>query len=96
MPAYVIAQFDVTDCVGFDAYREAAPPIVEAYGGRFLVSGGDITSVEGRIERRRMIVLEFPDKITAEHFYNSPAYQEIMPLRRNNTVGTLSIVEDSV
>lgn len=96
MPTYVIAQFNVTDCDGFEAYREAAPPIVEAYGGRFLVRGGAIASIEGETDRPRMIVLEFPDRNAAERFYNSPEYQAIMPLRRNHTEGTVSIVEGGV
>ena len=96
MTAYVIAQFDVTDCEGFEAYRDAAPPIVAAYGGRFLVNGGDITSIEGQIEGRRMIVLEFPDRAAAERFYNSTEYREIVPMRHKNTIGTVSIVEDSL
>lgn len=93
MTAYVIAQFTVTNAEGFEAYRRAAPPIVEAFGGRVLVHGGTIASIEGEIDRQRMFVLEFPDKNAAERFYNSPEYQEVLPLRRNNTVGTVSIVE---
>lgn len=93
MTAYVIAQFHVTDCEGFDAYRKAAVPIVESYGGRFLVSGGAITNIEGETGRPRMIMLEFPDKAAAERFYNSPEYGEIAPLRRDNTIGSVSIVE---
>ena len=96
MTAYVIAQFTVTDAEGFEAYRQAAPPIIEAYGGRCLVRGGAITSIEGDSERPKMIVLEFPDKEAAERFYSSPEYQEIMPLRRDNTQGTVSIVEGGV
>ncbi|GAB4394057.1 MAG: DUF1330 domain-containing protein [Kiloniellaceae bacterium] len=96
MTAYVIAQFNVTDSEGFEAYRQAAPPIIEAFGGRCLVAGGAITSIEGETDRPRMIVLEFPDREAAERFYNSAAYQEIMPLRRDNTRGTVSIVEGGV
>ena len=96
MTAYVIAQFTVTDCEGFEAYRQAAPPIIEAYGGRMLVRGGAITSVDGDTDRPKMIVLEFPDKAAAERFYNSPEYQAIMPLRRDHTEGTVSIVEGGV
>lgn len=96
MTAYIIAQVTVTDPEGFDAYRQAALPIVEAYGGRVLVRGGTITDIEGETGRQRMIVLEFPDKGAAERFYNSSEYQEILPLRRSSTRGTFSIVEGGV
>lgn len=96
MPAYVIAQLTVTDPEGFEKYRQAVVPIVDAYGGRFLVRGADIASLEGVPQSPQMILLEFPDKAAAEHFYNSREYQEIMPLRQNHSTGTVMVVEGGV
>ncbi len=96
MPAYVIDQLTVTNLEGFEAYRQAMRPIVEAHGGRFLVSGGEIISLEGAAGRPRMIVLEFPDKAAAERFHNSPEYQALMPLRLNHATGTVIVVEGGV
>jgi len=96
MPAYVIAQLTVTDLDGFEAYRRAVSPIIEAYGGRFLVRGGEVSSIEGDPGRPRMLVLEFADKAAAEKFYNSPEYQAILPLRQNHATGSVIIVEGGV
>lgn len=96
MTAYVIAQLTVTDPAGFEAYRQAAQPIVESFGGRFLVRGSTVSSLEGDLERPQMLLLEFPDKVAAERFYTSPEYQAIMPLRQNHSTGTVMVVEGGV
>jgi len=96
MSAYVIAQLKVTDPAGFEAYREAVLPIVEAHGGRFLVRGADVSSLEGETSQPSVIVVEFPSKAVAEAFYNSPEYQEILPLRRNTATGSVVVVEGGV
>ena len=41
----------------------------------------------------RLIVLEFPSTERARAFYDSVAYQEILPLRLAASSGTLAIVE---
>jgi uncharacterized protein (DUF1330 family) len=96
MPAYVIAHLTVTDPEGFENYRKAVPPIIEAHGGRFLVNGGEAVTLEGDLSRPRMIVLEFPDKAAAERFYNSPEYQAILPLRLKTAEGSVRVVEGGV
>ena len=96
MSTYVIAQLTVTDPEGFQAYREAVLPIIEAHGGRFLVRGSEVSSLEGVPSQPCVIVLEFPDKAAAEAFYNSDEYQEILPLRRNHATGSVVVVEGGV
>ena len=96
MTAYVIAQLTVTDPAGFEAYRQAAVPVVEAYGGRFLVRGSALSALEGDPDRPSVIVLEFPDKAAAERFYTSPEYRAILPLRLKASSGTVIVVEGGV
>ena len=96
MTAYVIAQLTVTDPEGFEAYRQAAHPVVAAYGGRFLVRGGTISALEGDPGRPSVIVLEFPDKAAAERFYNSPEYRAILPMRLSTATGSVIVVEGGV
>lgn len=38
-------------------------------------------------------VIEFPDAEAAQRWYDSPAYQEIVPLRVRNTKGRILIFE---
>ena len=49
MAAYVLAQLDVHDPETFKRYREKVAPLVETFGGRYLVRGGEVTTLEGEI-----------------------------------------------
>jgi len=93
MTAYLIAQLTIADPAGFDAYRQVVPPVIAAHGGRYLARGGAVTRLEGEPGGPRIIVLEFADKAAAEGFYNSPEYQEILPLRLRAASGSVFIVE---
>lgn len=93
MAAYVIAHLNVTNPDAFEAYRAAVPAVIAAHGGRYLIRGGAAEALEGDWTVSRLIVLEFPDKAAAEGFYNSPEYQEILPLRLANAEGSVAIVE---
>ena len=81
MPAYVIVDSDVTDPEQYAAYREAAGPAVEAYGGRFLVRGGAMELLEGDWAPTRVVVVEFPDMETVHRWYESPEYRHARSLR---------------
>ena len=53
----------------------------EPYGGKFLARGGKLTILEGEWPHQRTVILEFPSREKAEAWYQSPAYQRILPLR---------------
>ena len=75
MPAYIIAQINVTDPTKYQEYVKLAGPAGAKYGGRFLVRGGAKTVLEGDIPFSRIVVQEFADVAAAKRFYNSPEYQ---------------------
>jgi uncharacterized protein (DUF1330 family) len=89
---YVIALIDVTDEAAYARYREAAPAIIAAFGGRYLVRGGPHEAPEGPA-RSRHVVLEFPDFATARAFYHSDAYQTALKDGLAGSVRELVLVE---
>ena len=93
MPAYLIANIDVTDAVAYEEYRRLAPAIIAAHGGRYLARGGRTRLLEGDVEPRRMVLLEFPDMASLERFYDSAEYQRIVALRQRASRGSLIAVE---
>src|SRR5688500_4761568 len=56
MPAYIIAQINITDPQKYQEYAKLAGPATAKYGGKFLVRGGDKTELEGRIPYQRIVV----------------------------------------
>jgi uncharacterized protein (DUF1330 family) len=81
MAAYLIAEISVTDVDGYEEYKRLAEASVSAYGGSYIVRGGEVDSLEGDAVEGRVIVLEFPDLHTARRWYRSDEYQAALPLR---------------
>ncbi len=81
MKAYCIVYETIDDPKPFEEYRSQVMPTLDAYEGRFIVRGGTFTALEGEMPYQRIAVLEFPSREKAEGWYNSPAYQRILPLR---------------
>jgi uncharacterized protein (DUF1330 family) len=90
---YLIGTITITNPEGYKAYATEAPKTVAAAGGRYLVRGGASTLLEGKKLGERHVVVEFPSREAAEGWYNSAAYQAILPHRKNNSAGTLEFVE---
>ena len=95
MKAYVIAAEATKDEAVYATYRKEVPATIAAFGGKFVVRGGQLTTLEGEWPHPRLVVIEFPSRAAAEGWYRSPEYQKILPLRINSTVGNLIIVDGS-
>ena len=93
MPAYLIANIDVTDSEGFKKYQEAVPATIEKHGGKYMVRGGEVEPMEGDWKPKRMVVLEFPNMTTLKKWYNSDDYQNIIKDRTDNSIGNMVFVE---
>jgi len=81
MPAYVIAETDITDPERYEQYKAASPAAIAAGGGRFLVRGGELAVLEGDWRPTRLVILEFEDLAAAKRWYESEIYQEAKKLR---------------
>jgi len=81
MPAYIVVETDVHDPEQYEQYKAASPGAVAAFGGRFIVRGGELAVLEGDWHPKRVVILEFPDLETAKRFYESERYQEAKKLR---------------
>ena len=47
MAAYLIAHLTVTDPEAFQDYRAAVPAVIQRFGGRYLLRGGAVETLEG-------------------------------------------------
>ena len=83
MSAYIIAQVNITDGEQYKKYTAVTPGIIEQYGGRFVVRGGPVNTLEGDHTDDRWVVLEFSSEEEAKAFYFSPEYTEARALRQN-------------
>ncbi|MCC6719488.1 MAG: DUF1330 domain-containing protein [Acetobacteraceae bacterium] len=93
MPAYLIANINVTDPALFDTYRAQVPAVIAQYGGKYAVRGGAMEVVEGSSPFQRLVVLEFPTMAALKSFYHSPEYAPLTALRQKASTGDVILVE---
>jgi uncharacterized protein (DUF1330 family) len=79
--AYVIVETDVHDPEAYKQYMAASPGTIEAFGGRFVVRGGELETLEGDWHPKRLVLVEFPDLETARRWYDSQLYRHARDLR---------------
>jgi uncharacterized protein (DUF1330 family) len=93
MAAYFIVDVEVTDPAGFDEYRQLVPATIQQYGGRYVVRGGAVETLEGDWQPKRVVVLEFPSLEQAKRWYNSEEYHDPKALRFKTAKSKLILVE---
>jgi uncharacterized protein (DUF1330 family) len=93
MPAYLIVEVEVTDPAGYAGYKKMVPPTLAAYGGRFLVRGGECETLEGEWRPKRIVVLEFPSVARAKEWWASPEYRAAKALRQRTAKTQMIVVE---
>ena len=81
MRAYLVATVRVDDPDTYKAYTARTPDIIAKHGGRFLVRGGPVETLEGPAFQERLVIVEFPSMEAARSFYDSPDYRQAMAFR---------------
>ncbi|MEU9730938.1 DUF1330 domain-containing protein [Streptomyces sp. NPDC048002] len=93
MTAYAIAHLrKVTPHPEVAEYIERITATFEPYSGRFLVHGREHETVEGDWPGN-VVMIAFPGIEDARRWWNSPAYQEIAPLRSRHIEGDIILIE---
>jgi len=93
MPAYVIVEVSVHDHKNYEEYKKLTPASIAAFNGRFVVRGGQTTTLEGDWKPERIVVLEFPSVERAREWWNSDLYTEAKVIRQKAANTKMIIVE---
>ena len=93
MSAYLITDVEVTDEGLYAQFREQVSPVIESYGGRFVVRGGEIEVNEGVWTPRRLAIMEFDSMEQARSFLASPEYQALGDIRARSSNINVVLVE---
>lgn len=93
MPAYLVAMVRVDDPETYKKYTAVTPAVIADHGGRFLVRGGPVETLEGETFNRRLVIVEFPSMAAAQTFYSSPDYQAAMPFRHASAQSVFLLAE---
>ena len=93
MSAYIIVQVEVTDAEIYETYRKQVPSTLEAFGGEFIVRGGNMEVLEGDWPMPRCVVLRFPDMEKARAWHASDAYAGPKAIRQTASRANSIVIE---
>ncbi|MCY1254234.1 hypothetical protein D9M68_68660 [compost metagenome] len=93
---YLFAELVVTDPKYFNIeYAPRVMPVLEQYGAKFLVTGGNPEVREGDRDVSRVVLLEFESVDRARAFYDSKDYQDVIGYRFKAARAHLYILDGS-
>ncbi|WP_341645184.1 DUF1330 domain-containing protein [Thauera sp. SDU_THAU2] len=81
MAAYVIGHITVKDSDKWAEYRSKVPETLAPWGAELVLRGKRTKVLSGQHEHTDTVVIRFPDSETVAKWYNSSAYQALIPLR---------------
>lgn len=94
MSAWLIVDTKIENAAAYEEYKLLAKPIVEKYGGRYRVRGGELDIRESELwTPTRVVLVEFPRMEDARAFVDSEEYAPVQSMRQANAECTLLIVE---
>lgn len=82
MSAYCVVEVEILDAARYENYKTLVAPSLAAYGGKFLVRGGTVETLEGDWSPKRLVILEFPSMDQAKAWWASREYAEAKALRQ--------------
>ena len=93
MAGYIFVQTEVSNAEKYDTYKQAVPAVIEQFGGRFIVRGGDMEALEGAYDGPRIVILEFPSAERAREFWATPEYAAVKTPREGTANMTAVLIE---
>ena len=90
MPAYIIADVEVTNAEQMAEYRTWSTKAMLEHGAKVLVRGGEPENLEADWHPKRIVVLEFADRAAAKAYYASATYTHARQVREG--AGTIRMI----
>lgn len=85
---------DENECADYMNYIKKVKPIVENFGGEYLLRSNCVRSLSTMRNPQRVIIIRFPDIKHLEKCFQSEEYRAIMNLRENSVDARAIIVEE--
>ena len=89
---FVISTSEIVDQKRYEKYVELAGPIVERYGGEYLLQSDKIIAAKDW-QAKKIVIIKFDSKEQMDRCFESDEYREIIPLREGSIVSRFVMVE---
>lgn len=93
MAAYLIVRVNVTDMDQYSEYMKLTPAILEKYGAKFIIRGGEKVILEGPEITDRMVMVKFDSVEAAKKMYYSDEYQAAIKVREGAAEASFVVME---
>ena len=92
--AYLVVDTKLHEPKIYEKYKQLAKPIVERFGGEYLVRGGALYIDQSDLwSPSRLVLIKFESVEVAKRFLSSEEYRSVKALRLSASESTVSIVE---
>jgi uncharacterized protein (DUF1330 family) len=81
MAAYVIGHITVRDADKWAEYRSRVPGTLAPWNAELVFRGKQVEVLSGQHDYTDTVVIRFPDQESLTGWFNSDAYQALIPLR---------------
>jgi uncharacterized protein (DUF1330 family) len=81
MSSYLIGHVTVKNEDKWAEYRRLVPSTLTPWGGKLVFRGRRVTVLAGEHSYTDVVVIQFADQRALRGWYDSPAYQGLIPLR---------------
>ena len=81
MAAYVIGHIAIKDPLKWEAYRNQVPATLAPWNAELVFRGRQFAVFSGSHSHADTVVIRFPDPAAVRAWFDSPAYQALIPLR---------------
>lgn len=88
----VISTTKILDEKNYNEYVKRARPIIESYGGEYLLQSDKFIASKDW-EAEKIVIIKFESKEQLDKCFQSPEYQEIIPLREGSIESKFVMLE---
>jgi uncharacterized protein (DUF1330 family) len=81
MAAYLIGHITIKDPAQWKRYTDGVAKSLTPFGAEIIFRGKRSTVLCGDHSYSHAVVIKFPDQPTLQQWYNSKAYQDLIPIR---------------
>ncbi len=96
MAAFFIVNIEIPDNnerSSYDEYIAKVKPVVESYGGNYIIRSENITAFAGTQKPDRVIVIRFDSRQQLDNCFSSAEYVAVKGLREKSVTTNAFIVE---
>ncbi|WP_428622102.1 DUF1330 domain-containing protein [Sedimenticola sp.] len=79
--AYVIGHITIKDPDKWSQYRDRVPATLQPWRGELVFRGKLVAVLGGEFAHNDTVVIRFPDMDAVKGWFDSAAYQSLIPLR---------------